>query len=546
MILGMRNLENNNYKSKYKDYYKNYTANKDSVKKDKYLPLRIAIIALLPVLVCLLYALIDGHLPFKNSLQYSTWNDELFYFKQTESILSHGFPRGFFGFNESHAKVLSFAAWSPTLILPWLALGKIFGWKLFSPFIYNALLYCGAMLFWGIKTKPDFKKLLLVSAAFLLFPLSYRYIFSAMPEIIVWALIIVFYTLATVYTNARPGKGKTASLVTMFFLSALLTTMRPYFILLMLLPAFFLFLSYKGKKKWIAVFIDLAAALVTALAYRSLKSNLSAPYFTKLYNTQWLDELKANGLGASIKFIKETIIRKNVEIYYHIKIALSSGNQPDGAFYFVFIGIIVTLFLVLLIKFLSGDKRYSITILHLALSMIALLLLVEIMYKPYEGSKHLLAFIIPAVLLIIDSKSVYFFHAAIIYLIFILALVVKRPTQTEYLLPYDDSSKSEEIAYWKETFNELEFTESDSPIYENTVIWTHGDNHDCWQLLYSLPSISGINCCYSNYILNNFDSLKSRYIVAPTGGEVAIRLESSNNWQKIGSSETMVLYSKVY
>ncbi|MBQ3899785.1 MAG: hypothetical protein II741_08110, partial [Lachnospiraceae bacterium] len=353
MIFSMRNLEKNNYK----DYYRNYTANKDSGKKDKYLPLRIAIIALLPVLVCLLYALIDGHLPFKNSLQYSTWNDELFYFKQTEGILSNGFPKGFFGFNESHAKVLSFAAWSPTLILPWLALGKIFGWKLFSPFIYNGLLYCGAMLFWGIKTKPDLKKLLLVSAAFLLFPLNYRYIFSAMPEIIVWALIIVFYTLALVYTNARPGKGKTASLVTMFFLSALLTTMRPYFILLMLLPAFFLFLSYKGKKKWLAVFIDLAAALATALIYRPIKKYLSAPYFTKLYNTQWLDEFKNNGIVAGVKFFWNTLVTKNVEVYYRIKLALQHGYQSDGAFYFVYIGIIAVLILTLVLKLVTKKDK---------------------------------------------------------------------------------------------------------------------------------------------------------------------------------------------
>ena len=546
MIFSMRNFENNNYKSNYKEYYKNYTANRDSGKKDKYLPLRIAIIALLPVLVCLLYALIDGHLPFKNSLQYSTWNDELFYFKQTEGILSHGFPRGFFGFNESHAKVLSFAAWSPTLILPWLALGKIFGWKLFSPFIYNALLYCGAMLFWGIKTKPDFKKLLLVSAAFLLFPLNYRYIFSAMPEIIVWALIIVFYTLAIVYTNARPGRGKTASLVTMFFLSALLTTMRPYFILLMLLPAFFLFLSYKGKKKWLAVFIDLAAALATALIYRPIKKYLSAPYFTKLYNTQWLDEFKNNGIVAGIKFFWNTLVTKNVEVYYRIKLALQHGYQSDGAFYFVYIGIIAVLILTLVLKLITKKNKYFLTLLHLTLSMIVLLIAIEVMYKPYEGSKHLLAFIIPAVLVLISAEEIAYIRTFLIGVFFLLALILKRPDQADYILPYDDGSKEAEIVYWKEIYKGIELADSKEPIYENTVIWTYGDGPDCWQLLYDLPSGMGISCCMSEYVVENFNTLQSGYIAAPAGGEIEILLESSPVWNKIGSSETMVLYSKVY
>ncbi|MBQ8138924.1 MAG: hypothetical protein IJ195_05660 [Lachnospiraceae bacterium] len=546
MIFSMRNLDNNNYKSNYKEYYKNYTANKDSVKKDKYLPLRIAIIALLPVLVCLLYALIDGHLPFKNSLQYSTWNDELFYFKQTEGILSQGIPKGFFGFNESHAKVLSFAAWSPTLILPWLALGKIFGWKLFSPFIYNALLYCGAMLFWGIKTKPDFKKLLLVSAAFLLFPLNYRYIFSAMPEIIVWALIIVFYTLALVYTDARPGKGKTVSLVTMFFLSVLLTTMRPYFILLMLLPSFFLFLSYKGKKKWLAVFIDLAAAAAATLTYFLLNRYLASPYFTALDDTRWISKFRDEGIIPGLKFFCDRLYTKSVEVFFRINIAFKHGYQSDGAIYFVYIIIIAVLLISLLVKVITRNKKYSLTLLHLMLSMIVLLIAIEVMYKPYEGSKHLLAFIIPAILVFIYVEDITYIRTFIVCVSFILMFIAKRPEQKDYLLPYNDGTRDTEIAYWKETFKEIELKESKDAIYENTLIWNYGEGEDIWQYLYSAPAGMGINCCTDDYLIENFNSLQSGYIAAPAGGEIETLLENSPKWQKIGSSETIVLYAKVY
>ena len=66
----------------------------------------ILILGFLPVLSVLIRNIIN---PAPVSLITSQWNDELFYFKQVEAIINYGFPRGYYGFNESKALSLSFA-----------------------------------------------------------------------------------------------------------------------------------------------------------------------------------------------------------------------------------------------------------------------------------------------------------------------------------------------------------------------------------------------------------------------------------------------------
>ena len=102
--------------------------------------LKAVLMALLPLLCCLVRTAAEGRSIGQVYLPSSEWNDELFYFKQVEGIVNYGFPRGYFGFNESHALQLSFAAWSPVLVFPWILWGLLFGWNLLSPVICNIVL----------------------------------------------------------------------------------------------------------------------------------------------------------------------------------------------------------------------------------------------------------------------------------------------------------------------------------------------------------------------------------------------------------------------
>ena len=112
------------------------------------------LMALVPLAAYVVTCAIDGKSVLDVYLPASTWNDELYYYKLVEAILEHGYPMGFYGFNESHALKLSFAAWSPVLLLPWVIWGFLFGWNLMSPVICNMVMMCLAVFIFTYLTKP--------------------------------------------------------------------------------------------------------------------------------------------------------------------------------------------------------------------------------------------------------------------------------------------------------------------------------------------------------------------------------------------------------
>jgi len=67
------------------------------------------LMAFIPLLVCAITCALQGYAIWDAYIPASDWNDELFYFKQVDGMVKYGFPYGYFGFNESHAEVLSFS-----------------------------------------------------------------------------------------------------------------------------------------------------------------------------------------------------------------------------------------------------------------------------------------------------------------------------------------------------------------------------------------------------------------------------------------------------
>lgn len=198
--------------------------------------------ALLPITGCLLYCAMQGKTIGQVYLPGSEWNDELFYFKQVEAMVEFGYPQGYFGFNESHALKLSYAAWSPVLVFPWVVWGLLFGWNMLSPIICNILLMTLATALFVWLVKPTWKQFGILTLLFFLYTPFVRYMLSGMPEIICFSILIVFYGVAVSFLrNEKLGK-----IVWMLVLSGLLTLMRPYMLVFMLLPMAF----WIKKNKW--------------------------------------------------------------------------------------------------------------------------------------------------------------------------------------------------------------------------------------------------------------------------------------------------------
>lgn len=547
-------------------------------KQDKrYLTLLKAVLmALLPVVCCLVRTAAEGRSIGQVYLPASEWNDELFYFKQVEGIVKYGFPRGYFGFNESHALQLSFAAWSPVLVFPWILWGLVFGWNLLSPVICNIVLLTIAMFVFVWLVKPTWKQLGILTVLFSLYTLFTRYMLSGMPEVICFGMLILFYGLAFSYLK-KETKGK---LTTMFIVSVLLTLMRPYMLLFLLLACYFL-IRRSRKSGWIVSALVVAA---TGVVYVLIKHYLGAEYFTPLFYTDWITTFFTDGIGAGFRNFFGTLHWKGLEFYRHCvsgaKSGLASGAFFDG--YLLLLAILLVQSYLDIRKLRRAKKAARIVMepaddkvreailgpvmlteekrkdlqnrliieLHFAFSLIAMLFAHLLMYKMVEGSKHFLTFIAAGIFIVSMLETKYYKKAVLLGAAFLYLYSYKAVEPYDYQIPYITQDREAQVDYWQQIFAEHLTLETEKvPNYENVVIWTFGDetpqgNQNLkWQLLYGVPEGFGISCCEREYILEHLTELRSRYLATVSGGEID-ELCSVEGYEEIGRDADMVLYRR--
>lgn len=486
------------------------------------------LLALLPFVCCLVYCGAADRSIGEVYLPSSEWNDELFYYKQVEGIVSCGYPLGYFGFDESHALKLSFAAWSPALVFPWILWGLVFGWNLMSPVICNIVLMslCCFGFVWLVR--PSRKQLGILVFLFCLYTPFVRYMLSGMPEVICFSMLILFYALALNYLR-RERAGKLAVL---FALSGVMTLMRPYLVLFMLLPAYLLVRRERRRGRVCVGFIVSAAAVTAALGlYACIKHYFGAEYFAPLFFTDWAEAFFREGFLEGIRFTLGKLYYMGSDFLAHTREGLRTG-LASGAFfagYLVCLGVLAGQSLGdwRRRRRLRGESHMLVIEAHLAFSFIAMLFALLLMYKLTEGSKHLLTFMAAAVFVISLAETKFYKKAALIGLTFAYLYTFKAVDPYDYQVPFLSRERQEAVEAWEEAFGRtMTLTRSNAPGYENVVIWVFSDTVDgagvntSWQLLYALPEGFGISCCMKEYVTENFGELKSRYLAAPAGGEI--------------------------
>ena len=523
--------------------------------------LKAVLMALLPVVCCLVRTAAEGRSIGQVYLPSSEWNDELFYFKQVEGIVNYGFPQGYFGFNESHALQLSFAAWSPVLVFPWILWGLLFGWNLMSPVICNIVLLTITMFVFVWLVKPTWKQMGVLTVLFSLYSLFVRYMLSGMPEVICFSLLILFYGLAMSYLK-KESRGR---LIAMFVISVLLTLMRPYMLLFLALACYFWI--RRGKKAgWIGSVLVVAA---TGIVYALIKHFLGAEYFTPLFYTDWITTFFTDGIGAGFRNFFGTLHWKGMEFYRHCIEGVRNG-LASGAF---FDGYLVVLLILLVQSFLDfrklrRAKRAERTVMepedknvrelqnqliievHFALSLIAMLFAHLLMYKMVEGSKHFLTFIAAGIFIVSMLETKYYKKAVLLGAAFLYLYSYKAVEPYDYQIPYVTEERQAQVEYWQQIFSEnLTLDTEQVPNYGNVVIWTFGDdtpngNRNLqWQLLYSVPKGFGISCCEREYITGHLAELQSRYLATVSGGTID-ELCRTEGYEEIGRDADMVLYRR--
>lgn len=497
------------------------------------------LLAMLPLLCCLVYCGMRGRVLGEVYLPSSPWNDELFYYKQVDEILHFGYPQGYFGYNESHALKLSFAAWSPVLVFPWILWGLVFGWNLMSPIICNIVLMtlCCFLFVW--LTRPTWKQLGVLSVLFCLFTPFARYMLSAMPEIICFSMLIIFYGLAINYLRCE----KAYKLVLLFLLSGVMTLMRPYLALFLLLPAYlWIRRDRRHAFRWVGVTGSMAVLAVTMGLYACIAHYFGAEYFTPLFSTDWIRVYFEQGIAAGIRNTLEIIYYKGKDFLA----CMQQGFEHGLAMGAYFAGYVVCMCILIAQSFadwrrlrrLNGNrddggteretiKNRLIVESHLAFSFIAMLFALLLMYVLDDGSKHLLTFIAVALFVIAMMKTKFYKKVMIVGFTFAYLYSYMAVTPYDYEAPFVlDERKAAVEAFGEALTGQLVLERENVPNYENVIIWVFNDEVDGvtvkteWQLLYGLPEGFGISCCLPDYVAGNFDTLKSRYLICPAGGKI--------------------------
>ncbi len=532
--------------------------------------IKALLMALLPVMCCVVTAVGEGGSIGQVYLPSSEWNDELFYYKQVESIVEFGYPQGYYGFNESHGLKLSFAAWSPVLVLPWIVWGLLFGWNLLSPVICNILLMTVAMLLFVWFVKPTWKQMGILTLLFCLYTPFVRYMLSGMPEIICISHLIVFYGLAINYEKSPHG-GKLAAL---FWISGLLTLMRPYMLLFLLVPAFYWIRDTRRKGRiWIGLLGSGVVMGGVLVCYAMIKHYFGAEYFHPLFFTDWITTFFDEGFGAGVKNFFGTLYWKGKDFYAHTVQGLRTG-LASGAF---FAGYMVTCAILLWQSMVDygklrrrkaneGEKQESrnakahrkddaslraqfVAEAHLAFSFIGMFFALLLMYKLTEGSKHLLTFMAVGVFVVSLMDTSFYKKAVFLGATFAFLYTYKAVDPYDYQVPYVTEERRAQVEDWQKRFADtLTLTKENVPNYDNAVIWVFNEQSVAgetmkWQLLYALPEGFGISCCQKDYVLEHFDVLQCRYIAAQAGAEVDKRCQEAG-LTELSKDADMVLYQR--
>lgn len=495
--------------------------------------------SLLPLIWCMISCALEGRSIGEVYLPSSEWNDELFYFKQVEGILHFGYPQGYFGFNESHALKMSFAAWSPVLVWPHIIWGLLFGWNLLTPVYCNIFLMMLAIFIFVMLVKPSAKQLAILSLFFVSFSLLTRFMLSGMPEIICVSMTIIVLSIGYNYLE----KERTWKLVLLFALTFLMTLMRPYLILFMILPMFLWF----RKNKWLGAIGSVVILGITGGIYMAINHYLSAEYFSPLFKTTWLEVFLQQGILSGMKYMLGTLWGMGGEFTGMLLESFQTG-LPQGA---LFAGFVLVLVILLYQAYKNYRKKETNELIingYLALTFLGMLAALLLMYKLREGARHLITFITPGLFAISLMKTKYLKRVALVAGLFVYLYGIMALDDYEYQVPYYNEERGEQVKYWEGIFEQnLSLVKEDTPNFDNVVVWVFKDIieektvNTTWQCLYALPEGFGVSCCENDFVLENFEDLQGKYLaVVPEGNVDALCKEKAK--KEVGRSEGMVLY----
>ena len=255
-------------------------------------------------------------------LPVSSWSDEVIYSKQLAAAVQYGAPQGYFGFNESHAAVGTYAAWGPAVFLVYALPGLLLRGQ-------NAFLWCNLLFvvlgwtFFARAARLGCKRQLAFAAALAAMNAPIRYVFSAMQEPLHYALMLAVLGCGIL---ARRDKSR-AAWAGLCVLCAVATLVRPYEAVLWLFP---LALCRQDRRR---IAVCVAGGAVSLGGTLVLMSKFYAPYFFTNVDVSPLQELARGQVVSAVRDVAHKLLDALRTVAYAFGDPVHCGllyGVPDG------------------------------------------------------------------------------------------------------------------------------------------------------------------------------------------------------------------------
>ena len=474
-----------------------------------------------PLIAGVLFCAADGKSLSDIYIPLGGWSDEITYYKQIEGILSHGIPRGYFGYNQSQALYGPFGYWGFLPLIPYAVWGLFFGWTYTSPIYANIFVCILAFIFIYFALNPSKKWCLSFSLFWLCFQFLNRHVLSGAIEatLLLPLLIIVIlgeYLLSDKFRkqNQLNRRKENCFIVICTIIIFFMTVLRPYYAVFYLIP---FWAVIKNKQKAGIITIPMAA-LMSIVCFVLYKQYTCAAYFDDVI---LLDDMLAGGIiGILNKIASDTVLIAKF-IWYGIRYR----DIPGWYYLYLFVELAIMLIVCVArwIKKEAAPKMYIVTLIGNGLILLSIILLFTIVV----GGRHILPLIVVnAVLLLTET------HINIGWLLACIGISCSLLAGEREPLPY----RQEEYVEWMEKLEDVfsEYMEvTDTLSYDNVVAMPVSGNSmmdsskeavTYYGYLYAVPAGMGVSLDFWE-MYEEPENIKAKYILTHPDAQIRVKLE---------------------
>jgi len=498
-----------------------------------------ALFILTPLISAILFCAMDGRLISDIYIPLGGWSDEITYYKQVESVLSHGIPRGYFGYNQSRAVIGPFACWGFLPLIPYVIWGFLFGWTYVSPIYANIFFCMMAFAFLYFLLRPTKKWCLSFSAFWILFKYLNRHVLSGMVEASVLQQIMFIAVIGECLLSEKvrshinmTKKKENILIVVCTILIFLLTIVRPYYAVFFLIP-FWAVIRNKSKVGIVSIPV---VGLFSIVCYALYRKYICAAYFK---DAILIDEM----IGESVSGILTHIVSDVVELGRYIWYALRY-HDVVGWYYLLFfmqMGIMLFVCIYKLYKKQSVPKMYVVALVGNVLILLSIILL----YDLIVGGRHLIALIVVnTVLLLVET------HIGISGVMCSVLILCTLLSWNREVLPYIE----DDYALWLDSLKQIcaeKLEVTDEISYDNVVGMPVSDRNredqsieavTYYGLLFAMPSGMGVSLDFASFY-DDPDNIKAKYILVHPDGMIRLTLEEIG-MKPVVEMEELMIYAR--